>query len=163
MTTPIIILVLLIGPLLLSRTLGQAVDVRLAKSTFPAIIGIALVFGFTAIGHFVKTQAMAEMLPGIVPGRFAIVYVSGCVEAAAAIAILIPRFRRAVAWCLIVLLLSFLPVNIYAAINHIGMGGHQWGPIYLLIRIPLQVVLLAWVWYFAIHQARDPDTSGVTT
>ena len=162
MTTPIIILLLLISPHLFSRTAGRAIDTRLAKSTFPAVIGIALVFGFTAIGHFVKTQAMAEMLPDFVPGRLAMVYVSGFVEAVAAVAILIPRFRRVVAWCLIVLLLSFLPVNIYAAMNQIGMGGHQWGPIYLLIRIPLQVILVAWVWYFAIHQASTSDTSGIT-
>ena len=29
-------------------------------------------------------------------------------------------------------LVLFFPANIYAAINHIPMGGHAWGPVYRL-------------------------------
>jgi uncharacterized membrane protein len=43
------------------------------------------------------------------------------------------------------------PVNVYAAVNQIPMGGHAWGPVYLLIRAPLQAILLVWVYWFTIR------------
>jgi uncharacterized membrane protein len=53
-------------------------------------------------------------------------------------------------------LILFFPANIYAAINHIPLGGHAWGPAYLLIRAPLQAIILFWVYWFTIRQ---PNTA----
>ena len=116
-------------------------------------VGITLVFCFTGVGHFIKTEPMAEMLAPWVPWRIPLVYVSGIIEVAAALAVLFPRLRSLTGMALIVMLGAFLPVNIYAAVNYIGMGGHQWEPIYLLIRIPLQAILIGWIWWFAIRLA----------
>lgn len=99
---------------------------------------------------------MAEMLPAWVPGRIALVYATGVIELVVAVAVLVPRLRTIVGWSIILMLLFFLPINIYASVNHVGMGGHQWGPVYLLIRIPLQAVLIVWVWWFAVR----PEASG---
>jgi uncharacterized membrane protein len=49
-------------------------------------------------------------------------------------------------------LVLFFPANIYAAINRIPMGGHELGPVYLLVRAPLQVMILFWVYWFTIRQ-----------
>jgi hypothetical protein len=32
------------------------------------------------------------------------------------------------------------------------MGGHEWGPVYLLIRAPLQAIIVFWVYWFTIRQ-----------
>jgi hypothetical protein len=32
------------------------------------------------------------------------------------------------------------------------MGGHAWGPVYLLIRAPLQAIIVFWVYWFTIRQ-----------
>jgi hypothetical protein len=32
------------------------------------------------------------------------------------------------------------------------MGGHEWGPVYLLIRAPLQAIILAWIYWFTIKR-----------
>lgn len=53
----------------------------------------------------------------------------------------------------------FFPANIYAAINHIPMGGHAWGPVYLLIRAPLQVVILLWIYWFTIKRPQSRTAS----
>lgn len=151
MTTPAIILLLLTTPFLLSLAIDHFRRSEKSVSIFSAVLGICLVFCFTGIGHFVKTQPMSEMLPSAVPFKIPLIYLTGVLELMAAAAVLFPQIRRYVAWCLILMLLSFLPVNIYAAINRTGMGGHQWGPIYLLVRIPLQLVLIAWIWYFAVR------------
>jgi uncharacterized membrane protein len=71
-------------------------------------------------------------------------------ELAIAAGFLIPRYRRLAGWAAAAVLVLFFPANVYAAMNHVPMGGHAWGPAYLLIRAPLQAVILLWVYWFTI-------------
>src|SRR5262245_63536144 len=76
-------------------------------------IGVALVFTFTAAGHFIKTSAMTEMLPRWVPLRVPLIYVTGVFELLGAIAILVLALSRGMGVGLCVLLLVFRPANIF--------------------------------------------------
>ena len=126
----------------------------LARRTHAAgAIGLALLFLFTGSGHFLQTEPMAEMLPPWIPARVALVYATGVLEFALAIGFLIPETRRSAGWMAAAVLVLFFPANIYAAMNHIPMGGHAWGPVYLLVRAPLQLAILAWVYWFALRSA----------
>jgi uncharacterized membrane protein len=152
----LIIVGLLVGPLVLVAAVNQIRNRSLLDVRQGGCLGIALVFFFTGIGHFIKTEPMAEMLPNWVPGRIPLVYMTGVLELAAAVSVAFRRWRNSVGWALIVMLLLFLPVNVHAALHRIGMGGHLWGPIYLLIRVPLQLLLVGWTWWFAVRRA-EPD------
>jgi uncharacterized membrane protein len=99
---------------------------------------------------------MAQMLPPWVPERTLLVYLTGILELAIAVGFFVPRARRFTGWVAAAVLVLFFPVNIYAAVNHVPMGGHAWGPVYLLIRAPLQAIILAWVCWFTIRQ---PDAA----
>ncbi len=121
-----------------------------------AVIGLGVLFIFTGIGHFIKTEPMAQMLPPWVPERVLHVYLTGVLEFAIAVGFLVPKSRRVTGWVAAVVLVLFFPANIYAAINHIPMGGHAWGPVYLLIRASLQGIILFWVYWFAIRQPNKP-------
>ncbi len=114
-------------------------------------IGIALVFAFTGLGHFIKTQEMARMLPEKVPMRVPLIYVSGVFEVLAAPGILVPELSRTVGICLSVFLLLVFPSNVYAAVKRMDFGGHGMGPLYLLVRTPLQILLLGWIYWFAVR------------
>lgn len=155
MTTPIIMLVLMMMPYLIFRLLSaltrREYDVRNA-----AAIGLGILFIFTGIGHFMQTEPMAQMLPPWVPARVLLVYLTGVLEFAIAVGFLIPKVRRFTGWVAAVILVLFFPANIYAAINHVPMGGHAWGAVYLLIRTPLQAIILLWVYWFTIRQ---PNTA----
>jgi uncharacterized membrane protein len=107
-------------------------------------ISLALLFCFTGLGHFLMPEQMAQMLPPWVPARLAIIYVTGVLEIAGAIGLLVPRFSRLAGICLLVFLISVFPANIYAALHHVEMGGHESGPVYLLVRGPFQLLLIAW-------------------
>ena len=50
------------------------------------------------------------------------------------------------------LLLLVLPSNVYAAFQRIDFGGHGAGPAYLLVRVPLQLFLIGWIYWFAVKQ-----------
>lgn len=115
-------------------------------------IGVALVFAFTGIGHFIKTSAMVQMLPGWVPMRAPLIYGTGVLELLAAVCVLITPLTRPVGLALCVFLLLLLPSNVYAACQRVDFGGHGAGPVYLLVRIPLQLFLIGWVYWFAVRQ-----------
>src|SRR5262247_1233961 len=148
-------LVLMTAPYLIVRAFsgvtGRDADVRGAAS-----IGAGILFIFTGVGHFIQTEPMAQMLPPWVPERMLLVYLTGVLELAIAAGVFAPKARRLTGWVAAVALVLFFPANIYAAINHIPMGGHAWGPVYLLIRAPLQAIILFWVYWFTIRQ---PNTT----
>jgi hypothetical protein len=41
------------------------------------------------------------------------------------------------------------------------MGGHAWGPAYLLVRVPLQLAVLLWVYRFVLRQPRAETRAGL--
>ena len=160
MTTPLIILALLGSPFLVSRiwgkVTGNTVDV---KKT--GLVGLALAFAYFASEHFIQTEPLAAMLPPWVPERIAIIYATGLIEWGAGPGAVDPRaIGRIAGWCCIAVLVLFFPANVYAAIHQVGPGGHTWGPEYLLIRGPLQIVLIFWTFRFAISkppESTDPS------
>jgi uncharacterized membrane protein len=149
MTTPLLMLAILTAPLLIVLRL-RSLSLQVGPNT-AGVVGLVLLFLFTASGHFIETQAMAGMLPPFVPARVPLVYLTGLFEIALAIGIALPATRRLAGLAAIATLVLFFPANIYAAFNHIEMGGHAWGPAYLLIRAPLQAILIAWTWWFAVR------------
>jgi uncharacterized membrane protein len=156
MTTPLVMLGLLAGPLLIALLLNRlGAQPRLGGA---GIVGLVLLFFFTASGHFVQTEPMTEMLPAFVPGRVALVYLTGLLEIAIAVGLAIPATRHTAGMAAIAALVLFFPANVYAAVNHVGMGGHEWGPVYLLIRAPLQATLIGWTWWFAVR----PESNAAT-
>src|SRR5690625_1193031 len=112
--------------------------------------GLGLAFIYFSMGHVVQTNGMVEMLPQWVPMRLPLVYVTGVLEVAIAIALFIPAYQSIASKLAIVVFVAFFPANIYAALNGVGLGGHQWGPVYLLIRGPLQIVLIAWAYWLCL-------------
>jgi uncharacterized membrane protein len=110
-----------------------------------------LFFAFAALGHFARTEAMAEMLPPAVPYRIELIYLTGILELLGVIGVWIPCLTKLTGLLLIVMLLGILPSNIYSAINRVEFGGHEAGPVYLLVRIPFQLFVIWWT-YFATEQ-----------
>jgi uncharacterized membrane protein len=159
MTTPIIMMALLMAPYGLLR-LRKAVTGREFDRYDAGAIGLALLFILTGIGHFSDTDSMSQMLPAWVPGRVTIIYLTGVFELALAAGFLFRKLRHFTGWVTAAMLVLFFPANVYAAINYMPQGGHAWGPVYLLIRAPLQLIILAWVYRFAV---RAPDAGEKTS
>jgi len=124
-----------------------------ANASTAGRIGIAAVFAFTALGHFVKRDEMAAMLPSSIPSRPAIIIVSGVFEALLAILLLMPSYSKMAGIAVCAFLVLVTPVNVFAAIRRVNFGGHAAGPGYLWVRIPLQAVLVIWTYWFAIRGA----------
>jgi len=150
----ILIVCLCVGPLLVRSLLsaGKSVDRPLHGS-----LGLALAFGFFALGHFAITNDLAAMLPPWLPGRQLLVLLTGVPEVAISVALITRRWRRLGGLAAATLLVLFFPVNVYAALYHLGPDGHL-GASYLWVRAPLQVFLLAWT----LWPIGSPAQSGAT-
>ena len=115
-------------------------------------IGLTLFFLFTGIGHFLQTDAMAQMLPPFVPFRRELIYITGIFEWLGAVGLWIPRLITTTGVCLIVMLIGVLPSNIYSALNYVDFGGHELGPAYLLVRVPFQLFVIWWIYKAAVQK-----------
>lgn len=146
MITPLIILALLVLPWLGLHLAAQ-------KGAAGGLLGLILAFVFFGLGHFAAPTEMVSMLPDFIPQRRLLVLVTGVWEFVLAAGLIFRRTRLIAAWACLATLVLFFPANIYAAFNSTGMGGHQWGPVYLLVRAPLQIIVIYWTWRFGVREA----------
>ena len=110
-----------------------------------ARIGLAAMFLFTAGSHFSSLKYdLAAMIPPPLTGALWLIYLTGVLEAAGAIGLLIPRLRRSAAWGLLALLIALFPANVYAAVAGVTLGGAAATPLWF--RTPLQVFWMAVLW-----------------
>ena len=117
-----------------------------AFNTFKSKRGIARVFlAFLFIVasslHFI-TDVELKIIPPFLPLRREALYITGIFELLGGIGLLIPRFQRAAAWGLAALLVVIFPANLYHAVKNIQLGGILNSPVYHVIRLPLQAVLI---------------------
>lgn len=108
-----------------------------------------LTFMFTGAMHFLMPGKYLEMMPPFIPAPLAMVYASGFFEMLGGAGLLLPATRKAAAYGLIALLLAVFPANVYVALENVQLGGFMSLPVYQWLRLPLQFVLIYWVWRVA--------------
>ncbi len=121
---------------------------------FAGNMAMATMLLFTAVGHFKFKTSMAAMVPLFIPKKVELVILTGVLEILFAIGLAIPETRYFTGIALIIFYIAILPANIYAAkhrINYENLYQPGPGPKYLLFRIPFQLFLIAWVWYFSVR------------
>ena len=140
------VLVVLFGSLLIYRGLGAAGVVSLQSWLHCARFALSTMFLFTAIAHFTSTRKdMIAMVPPSFPQPGLLVTITGFLEAAGAIGLLLVPTRQWAAWGLILLMLAMFPANISAARRGVQMRGRA--PTPLWIRTPMQSLFIAWAWW----------------
>jgi uncharacterized membrane protein len=147
----LLLLLLLVAPYLTLTLAGRWVNGLNFAPAVRARVGLTLFFLFTALGHFVRTEEMAEMVPPLIPYRVELIYVTGILEVLGAVGVWIPGLKRLTGLCLILMLIALLPANVYSALHRVDFGGHGAGPAYLLARVPFQLFVVWWT-YFATEQ-----------
>ncbi|ETT73032.1 hypothetical protein C173_13332 [Paenibacillus sp. FSL R7-277] len=102
-------------------------------------VSIMLLFGASA--HWGRRRSdLVRMVPPVFPQKEWIVTVTGMLEMAGAIGILLPAFSAAASVCLILLLIAMLPANIYAARMNMTIGGKPVPK--LAVRVGIQLIFI---------------------
>ena len=106
---------------------------------------LAIGFVFAGLYHFVNPAFYLKIMPPVLPAPLFLIYLSGFFETAFGILLLIPKFSRLAAWGIVALLIAVFPANIYMAMNTELFP--ELGPLLIYLRLPLQFVLIAWVYW----------------
>lgn len=123
--------------------------------TFSGNLAMCFMLCFTAIGHVIYAEGMTMMIPPFIPFRKEIVYITGVMEVIFGIFLLFPKYRRVTGIVIIIFFVLILPCNIYEAVNYIDLATASYngaGPVYLWFRIPLQIFLIGWIYFFSIRK-----------
>ena len=96
------------------------------------------------------------MMPAYFPWHRELVVISGIAEIAGGLGILSAKIRRLAGWGLIALLVAVFPANLQVALH--GWPGVQIPQWILWARLPLQPVLIAWVYWVCLAR-RNGTTS----
>ncbi|MFY9610739.1 MAG: DoxX family membrane protein [Blastocatellia bacterium] len=117
---------------------------RVVKAVLKYILAVFFVYG--GVNHFRNPDFYLPMMPPYLPWHLTLVYLSGGFEILFGLMLIIPKLTRMAAWGLILLLIAIFPANIYMA-QHAEL--FPWtAPTFLWIRLPLQLVLIAWAYWF---------------
>ncbi|MDF2474646.1 MAG: hypothetical protein K0S24_129 [Sphingobacterium sp.] len=144
----VLLTVFLISNLVIRQYKGD-IDYYLAGK-----IALAATLLFTSLGHLIYTKGMVLMLPDFIPLKKEIIYVTGLLEVMGAFGLFIPSLSRLTGMLLIVFFILILPTNIYANMRHLNYETATFdgkGPGYLWFRIPFQLLLIGWTYYFALR------------
>ncbi len=120
----------------------------------PGLLLTGIVFIIAGILHFVMPKFYLAIMPAYLPKPLLLVYVSGVFEALGGAGLLLPATRTAAAIGLILLLLAVLPANVEMLRLAQQRGASTAFQIACWIRLPLQPLLMWWVWRVA-QQGRD--------
>lgn len=117
---------------------------------------LAVMFGFTALSHFLpRTRPdLVRMVPPGLPAPGLLVSVTGVLELAGAVGLLLPPWPRLAALALAALLVALFPANIHAARAGLLVAGRPAMP--LRFRLPLQLFWIACLlWVAATYPGAD--------
>jgi uncharacterized membrane protein len=74
--------------------------------------------------HFIRTALLATIIPPFFLYRSQLVLLTGVLELAGAVGLLLPAFTRAASLCLALMMVVIFPANVYAANQSVG-GFHM--------------------------------------
>ncbi|MDW9378690.1 hypothetical protein [Chryseobacterium sp. JV558] len=122
---------------------------------FSGNLGMAVFIIFTGFAHFKFQKGMAMMIPEFIPARIFWVYLTGVLEIAAGVGLMIPAVRETTAMLLIIFYVLVFIANINSSRKRINIFKADYtgpGMKYLYRqRIPMQIILIVWTWYFGIY------------
>ena len=137
-------LVILVISFILLRGVGLLGVRRLSSWREAGLYAVAMMFLFTGFTHYTGMKNdYTAMLPGPLSGSLGMIYLTGALQIAGAVGLLVPRTRKLAGICLALLLVAMFPGNVYAALNEIEFRGDAPTPLWL--RTPIQLFFIGMV------------------
>jgi uncharacterized membrane protein len=143
--------------LVLAIATGAAAAVLAVRRKFSmrqaAFVGMAAAMAFAGISHLLMPTPFVQHLPTWVPMRDELIFLTGLLEIALGVALLLRQpGRRLAGLALAGYFVAVFPSNVYVAVAGVDVDG-QPGGAYPWLRLPLQLLFIAW----ALWSTREPE------
>lgn len=112
---------------------------------------LGVLFIAAGINHFWHTAFYVAIMPPWLPLHLDLVYLSGAAEIALGALLFFSRWQGLAGWGLIALCVAVFPANVHMALHPELFT--QFTPMSLWLRLPLQIVVIAWAWSYTRRQA----------
>ncbi len=106
------------------------------------LLAVAMVLA--GANHFRDPEVYVAMMPAWLPAHLELVYLSGALEIAGGLGLLLPSTRRLAGLGLVALFIAVFPANLNMALHDLPLGGRQVPTWALWARLPLQLVFIGW-------------------
>ena len=116
---------------------------------------LAMVMIYAGIAHLRNPAPFVSIVPKWLPAHRDLIWISGVCEIAGGAGLLVPQTRRAAAWGLVALYIAVFPANVNMAFNHLPIEGRYFPAWQLWLRLPLQLVLIVWAYWYTKDRKRD--------
>ena len=118
---------------------------------------LSALFLFAGTVHLLDPGLFLAIMPPWIPCHLACVQISGICELLGGFALLIPEtgVQLIAGWGLVLLLTAIFPANIYMVVDPQRTANSTFPLWALWARLPLQGVLIAWVWLVGL--SRNPE------
>jgi uncharacterized membrane protein len=136
---PLLILaVTIVGFFSLAR--GRYADFGTLQTFLRVIAALPLLISGILL-HFFRATTTASIIPPVFPAPLLLVFITGIFEISGAIGLFVPKFRRAAALSIAIMMVAIIPANVYAAGRTID-GLHMPG---IIPRTAMQLVYIVLV------------------
>jgi uncharacterized membrane protein len=109
---------------------------------------MGIIYISAGLNHFRNPRLYLKIIPSYLPNPKLLNYLSGIAESIFGIGLCIPVFSKFSAWGIVVLLIAVFPANLFMFQDKkAGMGLPK---SILLLRLPLQLVLIFWAYYYTL-------------
>jgi uncharacterized membrane protein len=136
---PILLLALtIVGFFSLAR--GRYADFGTLQTVLRVIAALPLLISGILL-HFFRATTTASIIPPVFPAPLLLVFITGIFEIVGAIGLFVPKFRRAAALCIAIMMVAIIPANVYAAGRTVD-GLHMPG---IIPRTAMQLVYIVLV------------------
>lgn len=123
----------------------------------PSRLMLAVFFITAGVLHFVFPNAYIRVMPAWLGWHAALVAISGVAECAGGVGVLMAVTRRWAGWGLLALCVAVLPANVQMLIDGLAAGKPAWVIALLVVRLPLQALLMWWIWWAAAASVASPE------
>lgn len=134
------------------------VTFRRTQATLCFVCALPLLL--SATGHFARPALYASIIPPSFPHPVLLVLLSGIFEVLGAIGLLLRPTRRAASLCLVLLMITVFPANIYAANRTVGGWPMPGVPVRTAMQVVYILMLLAAGW--GLPRIRRPSGGAET-
>ena len=115
-----------------------------------SLFSMSLLYILAGSNHFINPEFYKNIMPAYIPWHLELVYISAILEILSGILLIPLSTRRMAAYGIILLLIAVFPANI-------NMMWKYWiqnkpGLWIMILRLPLQIVLIWWAYSFAKKQ-----------